>query len=233
MKENKSEILVKEKEIVIPGQILAKGLDYLPSNGCYRSNNEIKAKVIGLAKVKDRYIGIIPLSGVYMPKHGDGIIGTVTDIQSTFWIVDINSPYDSILQLGEAVGEYVDLSKTDISTYFDVGDVIYAKILNVAKSKNITLTMNDYRAKKLVGGKLLSITPSKVPRLIGREGSMIELIKNKTGCQIIVGQNGVVWVKGEQESLAIKAIKTIESESHISGLTDRITSLLGGEKDGE
>ena len=233
MKQNKSELLVKEKEIVIPGQTLAKGLDYLPSNGCYRSNNEIKAKVIGLAKVKDRYIGIIPLSGVYMPKHGDGIIGTVTDIQSTFWIVDINSPYDSILQLGEAVGEYVDLSKTDISTYFDVGDVIYAKILNVAKSKNITLTMNDYRAKKLVGGKLLSITPSKVPRLIGREGSMIELIKNKTGCQIIVGQNGVVWIKGEKESLAIKAIMTIEHESHISGLTDRITSLLGGEKDGE
>ncbi|MBR9682102.1 MAG: RNA-binding protein [Candidatus Aenigmarchaeota archaeon] len=233
MKENKSELLVKEKEIVIPGQTLANGLDYLPSNGCYRSNNEIKAKVIGLAKIKDRYVGIIPLSGVYVPKPGDGIIGTVSDLQSTFWIVDINSPYDSILQLGEAVGEYVDLSKTDLSTYFDVGDVIYAKILNVAKSKNITLTMNDYRAKKLVGGKLLSITPSKVPRLIGREGSMIELIKTKTACQIIVGQNGVVWVKGEQENLAMKAIMTIEKESHISGLTDRITGLLGGEKDGE
>jgi len=233
MTENKSEVLVKEKEIVIPGQTLAKGLDYLPSNGCYRSNNEIKSKVMGLTKIKDRYIGVIPLAGVYVPKPGDGIIGTVSDIQSTFWIVDINSPYDSILQLGEAVGEYVDLNKTDISTYFDVGDVIYAKVLNVAKSKNITLTMNDYRAKKLSGGKLLSITPTKVPRLIGREGSMIELIKNKTDCQIIVGQNGIVWIKGEKETLAIKAILTIERESHISGLTDKITKLLGGEKDGE
>ena len=150
MKESKSEVLVKEKEIVIPGQILARGLDYLPSNGCYRSNNEIKAKVIGLVRIKDRFIGIIPLAGVYVPKHGDGVIGTINDMQTTFWIVDINSPYDSILQLGEAVGEYVDLNKTDISTYFDVGDVIYAKVLNVTKSKNTTLTMNDYRAKKLI-----------------------------------------------------------------------------------
>jgi len=72
----------------------------------------------------------------------------------------------------------------------------------------------------------LTITPSKVPRLIGKQGSMIELIKNKTNCQIIVGQNGVVWIKGEQEGLAAKAILTIENESHISGLTDKITAML-------
>jgi len=229
MKEVKSELLVKDRDIVIPGQVLAKGLDYLPSNGSYRAENEIKSKVIGLVKIKERFVGIVPLAGVYIPKPGDGVIGTIFDMQSTFWIVDINSPYDSILQLGEAVGEYVDLTKTDISTYFDIGDVIYAKILNVTKSKSTTLTMNDYRAKKLAGGKMMHITPSKVPRLIGKEGSMIELIKNKTGCQMIVGQNGVVWLKGEKESLAAKAVLTIEEEAHISGLTDRITELLGGE----
>ncbi len=226
---DKSEILVKERELVIPGKTLAKGLDYLPSMGCYRSNNEIKAKLLGLTKIKDRFIGVIPLSGVYVPKPGDGIIGIVNDMQSTFWIIDINSPYDSILQIGEATGEYVDLSKTDLSVYYDVGDVIYAKILNVTKSKNVSLTMNDYRAKKLVSGRILKITPFKVPRLIGKEGSMIELIKKKTDCQIIVGQNGVVWIKGQKEELAIKAINTIEKESHILGLTDKITKILEGE----
>jgi len=226
---DKSEILVKERELVIPGKTLAKGLDYLPSMGCYRSNNKIKAKLLGLAKIKDRFIGVIPLSGVYVPKPGDGIIGIVSDMQSTFWIININSPYDSILQIGEATGEYVDLSKTDLSVYYDVGDVIYAKILNVTKSRNVSLTMNDYRAKKLVGGRILKITPFKVPRLIGKEGSMIELIKKKTDCQIIVGQNGVVWIKGQNEDLAIKAINTIEKESHILGLTDKITKILEGE----
>lgn len=221
-----SELLVKEKQLVTPGDLLAKGLDYLPTSGCYRINNEIRAKLLGLVRLKDRFVGIVPLAGVYIPKPGDGVIGLIEDMQSTLWILDVNSPYDAILQLGEAVGEFVDITKTDISVYYDIGDIVYAKVLNVTKSKQVQLTMNDYRAKKLTGGRILTITPSKVPRLIGKEGSMIELIKNKTRCQIIVGQNGVVWLKGEKEGLAAKAVLMIERESHISGLTDRITAML-------
>jgi exosome complex component RRP4 len=226
MNETKSDILVKERQLVIPGDTLATGLDFLPSSGSFRSNNEIKSKILGLAKVKDRFVGAIPLSGVYTPKIGDGIIGFVFDMQTTIWIVDINSPYDAILPLGEAVGEYVDLNKTDISVYFDIGDIVYAKVLNVSKSKRIQLTMNDHRARKLIGGRIITITPSKVPRVIGKSGSMIELIKDKTKCQIIVGQNGVIWIKGEKESLAAKTIRKIERESHISGLTDEVTKFL-------
>ena len=222
-----SELLIKERELVIPGQTLARGLEYLPSSGTFRSDQEIKAKVLGLVRVKERFVSIVPLAGVYVPKPGDGVIGLVKDMQTTLWILDINSPYDAILLLGEAVDEYVDLNKTDISMFYDIGDVIYAKVLNVSKSKQVQLTMNDYMARKLIGGRILKITPSKVPRLIGREGSMIELIKGETKCQIIVGQNGVVWLKGENESLATRAILMVESESHTVGLTDRISELLG------
>lgn len=221
-----SELLIKERQLVIPGESLAKGLDYLPGQGCYRVNNEIKAKLLGLARLKERLISVIPLAGVYIPKPGDGIIGTVDDMQSTFWIVDINSPYDALLSLGEAVDEYVDINTTDISVYFDIGDIIYARVLTVSKSKSVHLTMNDFRAKKLIGGRIITITPSKVPRLIGKEGSMIELIKQKTNCQIVVGQNGVVWLRGGKEGLAAKAVLTIEQESHTTGLTDRISELL-------
>lgn len=228
MEDIKSEIMVKEKEVVSPGDIVAKGLDFLPGSGCYRSNNEIKSKLLGLVKIKDRFVAVVPLAGVYIPKSGDGIIGIIEDMQTTMWIIDINSPYDAILTLGEGVNEYVDITKTDISSYFDIGDIIYAKILNVSKSKSVQLTMRDYRAKKLRGGRILTITPSKVPRLIGKEGSMIELIKNKTGCQIIAGQNGVVWLKGEKEALATEAVLMIEHQSHITGLTEKITALLEG-----
>ncbi len=221
-----SKVLVKDRELVVPGDVLATGLDFLPSSGCYRENNTIKAKVLGLVKIKSRFIGIVPLSGVYVPRPGDGIIGFIKDMQSTSWIVDINSPYDSLLQLGEAVGEFVDITKRDISVYYDIGDIIYAKVLNVTKSKHVQLTMNDHRAKKLSDGRILVITPSKVPRLIGKQGSMIELIKNETKCQIIVGQNGVVWIRGEKEGLASKVVKMIEQESHVSGLTDKVTELL-------
>ena len=223
---DESKLLVKEKELVVPGDTIAKGLEYLPGAGCYRTDHEINSKMLGLLKVKDRMLSVIPLSGVYMPKPGDGVIGIIADMHSTFWIVDINSPYYSILQIGEAVKEYVDLSKTDISVYFDVGDVVYAKILNVTKAKNIQLSMADYRAKKLAGGRLLKITPSKVPRLIGKGGSMIELIKSKTGCQIVVGQNGLVWLRGTNESLASRAVEMVEEMAHTRGLTDRITKML-------
>jgi len=222
----KSELLVSERQFVIPGDTLATGLDFLPSSGCFRENNRIKAKLMGLVKIKERFLGVVPLAGVYIPRQGDGIIGLIEDMQTTMWICDINSPYDAILTLGEAVGEYVDLTKTDISVYYDIGDLIYAKVLNVSKSKQVQLTMNDHRSRKLIGGRLLKITPSKVPRLIGKDGSMIEQIKNQTKCQIIVGQNGVVWLKGEKEGLAAKAVLTINAESHIVGLTDKISKLL-------
>ena len=226
-----SELLVKERELVIPGQTLAKGLDYLPSSGCFRANDEVKAKLLGLVRLKDRFVSIVPLAGVYIPKPGDGIIGFVKDMQTTLWVIDINSPYDSIMLLGQAVDEYIDLNKTDISMFYDIGDVIYAKVLSVSKSKSVHLTMDDHRARKLIGGRIMKITPSKVPRLIGREGSMIEMIKDKTKTQIIVGQNGIVWLKGEKESLAVKAVLTIENESHTVGLTDRVSQLLDKESE--
>ena len=228
MESIKSEMIVREKKLVTPGDVIARGMDFLPSSGCYKAGQDIRSKFLGFVRVKDKFIGVTPIGGVYLPKPGDGIVGFVHDMQSTFWIMDINSPYDAILPLSEGTGEYVDLNKTDISTIFDIGDIVYAKILNVTKSKHTTLTMQDYRAKKLGGGRILRITPSKVPRVIGKEGSMIELIKTKTGCQIIVGQNGVVWLKGEKVALAAKAVLMIVKESHQPGLTDRVTALLDG-----
>lgn len=221
-----SKLLVSEKQLVIPGEVLAEGLDFFPGTGCYRDNNVICSKLLGLVRLKDRFINVISLGGVYIPKQGDGIIGVIEDVQSTFWIVDINSPYDGILPLSEAVGEYVDIQRTDISRYFDVGDIIYAKIFNVSRTKSVQLSMNDLRAKKLRGGRILTVTPSKVPRIIGKEGSMIDMIKQATGCQIVVGQNGIVWINGEKESLATKAILVIEKNSHISGLTEKISEML-------
>jgi len=224
------QIFVQERELVMPGKVLARGMDVLPGNGTYRDGEEIISKVIGLAKIKERLISVIPLAGKYMPKHGDGVIGIIEDVQPTFWNVDINSPYMGILLLGEAVKEYVDVTKTDISKYYDIGEVIYARVLNVSRSGIVSLSMRDPKAKKLHGGKLVRITPYKVPRVIGKEGSMVELIKEKTRCQIIVGQNGIVWIKGENEALATRAILLIERESHILGLTEKISKLLEGEE---
>ncbi len=226
MDEENTGFFVKDRQIVIPGEKLAEGIEVVPGSGTFRKGREVFSKHLGMVKLKEKVVNIIPMSGVYMPRQYDGIIGFIEDMENTVWVVDINSPYEAILPLSEAVNEYVDLDRTDLSRYFDVGDVIYAKINRVTKTKNVHLSMKDQKARKLYGGRLILISPTKVSRVIGKEGSMIEMIKSRTNCQIVVGQNGVVWLKGENEPLAIKAIRKIESNSHVSGLTDAIAEML-------
>ena len=87
--------------------------------------------------------------------------------------------------------------------------------------------MRDFESRKLRNGVLIKVTPTKIPRIIGKEGSMISMIKNKTKCEIITGQNGLVWIRGENKDKAIEAILIIEKESHTVGLTERIEKMLG------
>jgi len=62
---------------------------------------------------------------------------------------------------------------------------------------------------------------------------MVKLIKEKTGCNITVGQNGVIWIKGNKikdELKAKKAILFIAEKSFIDGLTEEVNKLFDGGK---
>lgn len=131
-----------------------------------------------------------------------------------------------MLPLSEATDEFIDLTKTDLTKYFTYGDLIFTEISSVTKTKNVQLSMRDRKCRKLRSGRLITVTPAKVPRIIGKAGSMVEMIKDITKTQIVVGQNGLVWVKGDKEDLAIEAVTEIERKSHIQGLTDQIKAML-------
>ncbi len=211
------------KEIVVPGELLGEGISGF---GTYKENNEVYSKTVGILNKRDNEYRVVPLNGAYVPRKGDGIIAIVSDITFSMWILDINSPYTAILSLSEGVDGFVDLTKTDLTKYFNYGDVLFAKVSNVTKSKSIHLSMRDRLCRKLVGGRLVKVTPTKVPRVIGKTGSMVEMIKKKTGTQIVVGQNGVIWIKGENQGIATRAILEIEKYSHIEGLTDKISKFI-------
>ncbi len=220
-------LLVKEREIVIPGQELAEGLDYLPGQGTFREDNKIIANYLGLLSTNERFIKVIPLTGRYIPKVNDLVIGKVVEIGFYGWSIDIGSAYNAMLSIRDAA-EFIERDD-DLTKYYDYGDLVVAKINKVTRSKSIDLTTKGPGLKKLDGGKIIDVTPSKVPRMIGKQGSMIQLIKEKTGCNIIIGQNGRVWIKGEsteKEILASNAIIKIEQESHTEGLTDKIKKML-------
>jgi len=221
-------LLVKEKEIVVPGQVLARGMEYLPANGTYREGNEIRALQIGMVNISGRLIKLIPLKGVYVPKVNDVVIGRIVDVGVNNWLVDIRFSNLAGLSLRDATSQYI-ARGSDLSTYYKFNDYIVAKIIRVTKDKLIDLTTKGRGLRKLDEGLIIEVTPVKVPRIIGKGGSMISLIKQKTGCKIMVGQNGVIWLSGsdgEKEKLAIDAIRLIEENAHIEGLTDMVKDFL-------
>ena len=163
-----------------------------------------------------------------MPKRGDVVIGKVTNISHSGWTVDINSPYNADLNIGEATREYIDLAKTEMSRYFDINDYMLAEVIALTESKFVKLTTKYRPYRRLSPGNIIVVSPTKIPRIIGKAGSMIKLLKDASGCDVVVGQNGLIWIKGlpEKEALVAKAIKLIEKESHKSGLTDKIKAMM-------
>ncbi len=220
-------LLVGERSVVVPGEKIAEGLDYLPASGAYRKDDHILAGKLGLLTVDGRAIKIIPLSGRYMPRRNDVIIGKVIDVMISGWRMDINCAYSAMLSMKDATSDFI-ARGADLTQFFNLEDYVVVKIVNVTSQKLVDLTTKGPGLRKLYGGRVITVNCNKVPRIIGKQGSMVSLIKNATGCKIIVGQNGVVWLQGEpmSEVIAIQAIKKIEEESHISGLTERVTEFL-------
>ena len=223
-----SKILVKEREIVVPGEIVAEGMDYLPAKGILREGERLIASQIGMINVEGRLVKLIPLTGSYSPKRDDLVIGNVVNITFSGWIVDIGHSNLSMLSLKDGSNDFIEKT-ADLTQYYDFNDVIIAKITNVTKSNAIDLSMKGPGLMKLIGGIIIDIDSTKVPRVIGKQGSMITLIKTKTNCKIMVGQNGKIWIKGEDPKMelkAIEAIELVERESHIEGLTQIVEKFL-------
>ena len=226
-----SKIIVQDKSIAVPGETLAVGMDMLPGSGTYREGESIKANRLGLAVIDGRTIKLIPLSGRYIPKTGDTIICKVIDVSFSGWRLDTNSAYSAMMSMKDATSEFI-ARGANLTQYYDLGDYVMCKIVNVTSQKLVDVTMKGPGLRKLRGGRVIEVDPNKVPRIIGKQGSMVIMIKDATKCNISVGQNGLVWIDGEplNELLAIQTIRKIERESHLSGLTDKIKDFL--EKNG-
>ncbi|MBT3985556.1 KH domain-containing protein [archaeon] len=223
-----SNLLIEDKQVVVPGDILAEGMDYLPSYGTQRVGEQIIAMQVGLANVNGRVIKIISLNGRYIPKKDDTVIGYVSDSTYSSWFVDVGYAYDGSLSLKDATSDFIERGAS-LSKFFKSGDIVLIKITNVTREKAIDLSMKGPGLRKLTTGKVIEISPSKVPRVVGKQGSMISMIKEKTGCSIFAGQNGRIWIKSEDpvmDKLATDAILLIEQKSHVSGLTDLIKEFL-------
>jgi len=221
-------IFFEKKQLVTPGELLAEG-DYLAGENTYMEQNKIYASRIGLVDTDNKKVNVVALKAFYVPKMGDIVIGSVVEVGFNGWTVDIKSPYTALLRASDVLSRPFKPQNDELSQVLNAGDLIVAKIASYDRAHDPQLTVGEPGLGKITRGQILHVTPTKIPRIIGRKGSMISMIKQETGCQIILGLNGVILVTGknlEDEELAIMAIKKIEEESHTSGLTDRITQLL-------
>jgi exosome complex component RRP4 len=212
------------REVVLPGDLLDAG-KLKAGAGTYVQDGKIYAAQLGIKSVKANFVNVIPLGGRYIPSPGDTVIGKVVDIGPSNWFIDINSPYQAPLHVNE-VPWRVDFG--DTARFMNIGDTLLAKVLMVDETKRVQVTMKEQGLRKLQGGQVMEISYSKVPRVIGKGGSMIQMIKSMTNTRIFVGQNGRIWLDGDIESIlfAIRAIKMIEDNAQASRLTEKVREYL-------
>jgi len=216
-----------KREIVIPGEILGeKGAK--PGTGTFSEGNSIYASLLGIKNLRSGHINVIRLGGRYMPSPDDLVVGIVIDRGPSHWLLDISAPYPAALHPAETPWR-VDFG--DTRRFLDIGDTILANVLSVDEIKRIQITMQDRMARKLTGGQLAEISPSKVARLIGKRGSMIAMLKEYTQCRLIVGQNGRIWMDGKEKDMTIasRTIEMIEQHAQVLGLTESVRMFLEDE----
>ena len=225
--------LVNKRQLVFPGDVLAEG-NYIAGKNTYREQNRIYSSQIGFTDLIGKNIQVIALKGCYVPTIGDLVIGKIIDMRLNGWIVDINSPYMAMLFTSDVLGRSFNLRRDNMSDYLDIGDLVKAKVTTFDRTRDPVLTMKESGLGKVTQGHVTKINTTKIPRVIGKKGSMINLLKQGTGCDISIGQNGLALVSGKNpdlEALTIQAIHIIERDAHTDGLTDKISELIIKEKE--
>ncbi|MFH1257740.1 MAG: RNA-binding protein [Candidatus Micrarchaeota archaeon] len=194
-------------EIHVPGDLLYSEPKHFI--GAFVDKNSTFASLI-CTKYDDK---VVPLKGKYLPVVQDYVVGIVKDVRFSGYTVDMNSPYDG------------QLSARESRENFQIGDVISALIQDVDEVNEPMLV----EPRKLFGGRLLEVESVKIPRIIGRNSSMVSMIEKYSRSKLFVGKNGRIYIKEGNLPLAVRSILKIEKEAHLHGLTDRMQAFLEAE----
>ena len=223
---------MSQNQFVIPGDVIITG-SYTPEQNVILDGEKIMSTAIGFYEIEDNRVNVIPLTGLYTPKIDDLIIGKVMSHSALSWDVDINSYYTGMLPASDIFGRDYLPSKDDLSLKLCVGDIISTRIINAGGSRGPLLSISGQNLGKIDSGELVKISPTKIPRLIGKHGSMIQTIEASTNATITIGQNGLIVVSSDETNgllKALTAIRMVDEQAHLVDLTDKVKKML--ESDG-
>ena len=216
--------MIKDRDLVIPGEFLGEyeGTEYATCH--FKEEGKLFSSVSGMVRKQGGRVKVIPSKGTYTPKEEDVVVGVIIESHYKRWHLDINSPYECIIFGKSMIGER-DRERREPQN-FEAGDIVSVKISRVDEV-NFSEAIKPWKLEK---GLIIEVNPKRVPRVIVKKRSILDLIKRETDCKIIVGQNGRIWIKGGKEKLVVDVINKIIKEAQTPGLTNRIKELLDKEK---
>lgn len=216
------------RKYVLPGDMVAEGNQPSLAN-LYRRGDQLLSSRVGMAEVTPEGARVIPLSGPYLPRVDDVVMGIIVDHSAFAWEVDINSCFFAFLPAQSVFGRDFSPAHDDLSSEFNSGDLLAGTILAFDRMRDPLLSVSGPGFGKIPNGEVVKISPPKVPRLIGKKGSMIRMIESASGARLSVGQNGLVVITGNADSMSVatRAIRKVDDEAHLADLNQRIEELLG------
>ncbi len=213
---------------VLPGEVITSR-PMRPEENVIFDGKNISSTIVGTSEIYDDAVRVLPLTGMYFPKVDDMVVGKVISHTSLSWEVDINSCYVGFLPASDIFGRDFTASADALASKLIKGDMVAARIANFDRTRDPLITVSDRDLGKIDTGDLVSMSSSKIPRLIGKRGSMIQMIEESSGCMITAGQNGRIVIDAKDADgllKAKKAIKMIDDNAHMSNLTDKVKSML-------
>ncbi len=196
------------KKIVLPGDEMYD--KPVRANHTYVEGGRTFSKVLGIYnEEKDE---LVPLEGAWHPRVGNSIVGIVASVDRSTSSIELRHSSYGIL-INDRMSRYSPRK----------GDIVESVVKSIERK---SVPVMD-RVRPIDGPPLLIyVKPAKVPRLLGRNDSMVKQIEELTDTRIVAGLNGFVAVSGRGINMAVASIRKIESEAHTYGLTDRIREML-------
>jgi len=128
-----------KRKYVIPGDKIVEG-NFRPLMNVIKTDNSIIATRIGIAETGRDGVKVIPLSGVYIPRVNDIVIGKIIDHSSLSWEVDVNSCFSAHLPAQDVFGRDFSPARDDMGRQLAIGDLIAARIIAFDRTRDPMLT---------------------------------------------------------------------------------------------
>ena len=218
---------MSQNQFVVPGDVIVTG-NYRPAQNVTLDGDRLLSTAIGFSEINDDLVTVTPLTGFYSPSTDDLVVGKVISHNALSWEVNINSYYSGILLASDIFGKDYSASKNDLSSKLNIGDIVLARIANMG-SRDPLITIVGEKLGRIDSGELTRISPTRIPRLIGKRGSMIQMIESSTNATLTVGQNGLVVVSCEETNgllKALAAVRMVDEQAHLVDLTDKVKKML-------